>query len=454
MRKLSLSFLLLAPALALASGYAIPNPHPRDLGLCASGVAAQNDAGAAFALPASLSRLDGWSAQLSGGGVNIASTWSDPTGAAGDQDMSKFTPYPIGAVAFGGKAAALGDRGWGVGISFQPFGGAEVHWESDWTGRYRIVKVDRRAYSGVLTGGIEVLPTILRVGGGLVYYYTTEELTQKAYMAPFATNPLNPITGWNPALPDATATLKASGGAFSYDLSAEAQLPNIPLRIAVDYKHKATQTLKGDVSWDGLTPLAQALAQGGVGATAIFINQDVRQKLTIPNTLNVGLSYRVIAPLLVTFTYTFDRWVVYNEDRFTGDTNGAQLALPRNYSNGHTFRGGAEYDVTKPLQLRIGLQRDISGLDESVYSPTLPDASTWGASIGATYKFARGFAVEGGLFYAWFDKVTATNTGLEPQRTLPAGPFVPSPTGTFRGKYDTNALIFTVGVNWTPGAKG
>ncbi len=453
MRKLSLAVLLLAPALALASGYAIPNPHPRDLGLCASGVAAQNDAGAAFALPASLSRLDGWSAQISGGGVNIASTWTDPAGRVGDVDMSKFTPYPIGAVAFGGKAAALGDRGWGVGLSFQPFGGAEVKWPDDWEGRYRIVKVDRRVFSGTLTGGIDALPGWVRLGGGLVYYYTTEKLTQKLWMQAFGFPP-------GPSQPDGNASIDASGGMFSYDLSGEfTPLQNVPLRIAIDYKHKATQTLKGPAEFNGIQPgvaLVPSLA-------AVYTNQDARQKLTIPNTLNIGVAYRIIQPLLATFTYTFDRWVVYNEDRFVGDTNGAQIVLPRNYGNGHTFRGGVEYDLLKKLQVRGALQRDISGLTTDTYSPTLPDASTWGASLGATYKLPNGFGVEGGVFYAWFDRVTSTNNGLEPGfypgivptpgGVLPA-PGVFPPGSTFRGKYDTNALIFTVGVNWTPGAKG
>ncbi len=449
MRKLSFTVLLLAPALALASGYALPNSNPRDLGLCASAVAAQNDSGAAFALPAALSRLDGPSARLSGGGVNVSSKWTDPTGASGKVDESKFTPFPMLSVAYGGKIAALGDRGWGVGVGLEPFGGAIVSWPGDWAGRYRIVKVDRRVFSGVLTGGIEVLPMV-RLGGGLVYYYTTEELSQKAYMAPFASNPANPAT-WNPALPDATGTIKASGGALSYDVSAEVKpLPSLPLTIALDYKHKATQTLKGDVSWDGLTPVAQAL--GASGALPVFVNQDARQKLTIPNTINVGLSYRAVEPLLVTFTYTLDRWVVYDEDRFVGDANGGSVVLARSYRNGYTLRGGVEYDVMPALQARIGLQRDVSGLREEHYSPTLPDASSWAGSIGATYKLARGVSVDAAVFYARMDEVTATNTGLEPQATPPTT-FVPAPTGTFRGTYENSALVFGVSVGWTPGAR-
>jgi long-chain fatty acid transport protein len=447
-RKLLLS-LLAAPSLALASGYALPNTNPRDLGLSASAVAAQNDSGAAFAMPASLSRLDGPSARLSAGAVHILSTWSDPTGAQGDVDMD-IDPTPIGSlsVAYGGKLAALGNRGWGAGLGIQPFGGAIVSWPDDWAGRYRIVDVDRKVFSGVLTGGVEVLPRV-RVGGGLVYYYTTEELSQKAWMAPFAVNPLDPGT-WNLALPDATGTIDVSGGALSFDVSAEIQpLADVPLTVAVDYKHKATQELDGDVSWENLTPVARGLATAGLAP--IFADQDASHTLTVPNTLNIGVAYRVTKPLLVTATYTFDRWVVYDEDRFVG-ANGASIAVERNYSNGHTIRAGAEYDVMPRFQVRAGIQRDVSGLDTDFYSPTLPDASSWAGSLGATYKFGGGLSVDAAVFYAMMDEVTATNTGNEPPASaLLEGEL--SPTRSFRGTYDVSALIYGVSLGWTPGAQ-
>ncbi len=459
MRKL-LALVLAVPSLALASGSALPNSNPRDRGRCAAAVAAPRDSGAAFALPASLSRLSGPSARLSAGGVSVNVSWKDPTGAAADTDAdTNVTAIGTLSVAYGGRLAALGDRGWGVGLGVQPFGGSIVGWPSDWAGRYRIVEVDRQAFSAVLTGGIEVIPRV-RLGGGLVYYYTMEELSQNAWMAPFAgSSPAdigNPAT-WDPALPDAVGTIDANGGALSFDVSAEIQpLADLPLTFAVDYKHKATQDIDGDVSWQNLTPLASAL---GTAGAAPFANMGAGQQLTIPNTLNVGVAYRVTKPLLVTATYTFDRWVVYDKDTFVGD-NGATISVPRNYSNGWTIRGGAEYDVTPMFTVRAGLQRDVSGLDEKYYSPTLPDASSWAGSLGASVKFSRGLSLDAAVFYAMMDEVNVEDpnpatpgTGLEPQINLPAGPFVASPEGTFRGTYDTSALVFGVSLGWTPGAR-
>jgi long-chain fatty acid transport protein len=208
----------------------------------------------------------------------------------------------------------------------------------------------------------------------------------------------------------------------------------------VDYKHEGKQTLEGDLKWSGVPSGVAALAP-------IARDQDVEHEVTVPSSLNVGIAYRVAKPLNLMFTYTFDRWEVYQEDLFVGSEPGAELSVERNYGNGHTFRAGAEYDVSPVLQLRLGVHRDISGLDTDTYSPSLPDASSWAVTAGAGYRFGKGFSVDAGLFYAFMDEVTSTNNGSEPSLGSPL------PTGSFRGTYEIAALIYGLSIGWTPGAK-
>lgn len=460
MRKTTiLAAILLAPSLALASGYALPNTHPKDLAICASGVAAQDDAAAAFANPAALARIQGPSVRLGGGAVTVGGKWTDPTpgatqplytfpggvptpaaGQPGSASLAtQFTPFPDIAVSYGGKISALGDRGWGIGLALQPFGGSVVKWPADWPGRYRITEVDREVFSGTLTAGIEVIPQV-RVGGGFVYYYTTETFKQKLWQQGVSL----PATA---TAPDATAKLGSmTGGALSYDVSLEIDpLKGIPLTLALDYKHKATQDLSGDVAWTDLLP-ALAAAPGQVTSAT-----SAKQTLTIPNTLNVAAAYRVVKPVLVTATFTLDRWVVYDVDQFTGN-NGAQITVPRHYGNGQTYRAGVAWDVLAPLTLRAGLQRDISGLDNRYYSPTLPDASSWGGSLGATFRFLKAFSVDAAAFYARMDTVDVPSSSVGKEPGIPPGGSGLLPTGTFRGSYDPNAFVFSLSVNWQPAA--
>jgi long-chain fatty acid transport protein len=456
-RKTILASLVLAPSLAAASGYSLPNTHPRDLGVCASGVAAQDDAAATFALPAALGRIAGPSVRIGGGLVTVRNDWTDPRpgstvppiGGAPEPGKasltSEWTPFPDIAIAYGGKLEGDPNRGWGVGFSLQPFGGSIVKWPDDWAGRYRITEVDRRVFSGMVGAGIAVVPQV-RIGGGVVYYYTTQKLKQHLWQEAFGG------TGTaTPGYPDATAQLKLSGGAFSYDLSMEVDpVKGLPLTIAVDYKHKATQELAGDVSWSGVSPVLGSPAIGPGNplfplkvATA---TNHATQTLTIPNLLNIGAAYRPVRPVLVTATFTFDRWIVYDTDTFVGNT-GFVITVPRHYRNGQTYRAGVAWDVLEPLTLRAGVQRDVSGLRKEFYSPTLPDASSWGGSLGATVRFAKAFSVDAAAFYAKMDKVTVTAPGTEPGPTTGV-----LPTGTFRGSYEPSAFVFTLSLNWQPRA--
>jgi long-chain fatty acid transport protein len=454
MRKI-FTALFLAPSLALASGYTLPNAHPRDLATCASGVAAQSDAAAAFGLPAALARVQGPSVRLGGGGVTVGVDWTDPTPGATEPPYSptltpalpsepgttsnatQITGFPTIAASYGGKIQAAGNRGWGVGLALQPFGGTIVEWPDDWAGRYRITKVDRQVFSGILAAAIEVIPQV-RLGGGLIYYYTKQTFDQKLWQQGVAL----PATL---AAPDASVKLgKMDGGAFSYDVSIEVNpVKDLPLTLALDYKHKATQDLEGDVTWTGLLPPLAAAPGQITSATS------AKEQLTIPNLLNIGVSYRVAKPVLVMATFTFDRWVVYDADHFTGN-NGSTFTVPRNYSNGQTYRAGVAWDALDVLTLRAGLQRDVSGLDKANYSPTLPDASSWGGSLGATFKFAKAFSVDAAGFYANMDKIDVPSPGKEPG--IPPGGSGLLPTGAFRGSYDTHAWVFSASVNWQPGA--
>src|SRR5260370_16567783 len=63
----------------------------------------------------------------------------------------------------------------GLGAGFTVPGGGYVFWPGNWTGNGEIITVDRKVFGFYLTGGIQVLPQ-LRLGGGLVYYPTTEQL--------------------------------------------------------------------------------------------------------------------------------------------------------------------------------------------------------------------------------------------------------------------------------------
>jgi long-chain fatty acid transport protein len=401
MRKLALLVLALAPVASLANGYDVPNVNARDLSMVGSLVADQRDAAAAFQNPAALSRIEGLNLSLSAAMLDLENTWLSPDESTSHSMLFRPAPPPSLFVSYGGK---LAERGWGVGFGMNIPAGGNVFWPEDWDGRYKIISVDRKVYALYLTGGYEVLPW-LRVGGGAVYYRTTEKLTQD----------MSVLTS------DVRAELATSGGALSYDLSAEVAIPGVPVTVGIDYKHQAVQKLEGSAHFKDVPPeLAQSIA-----------DQDAKHTLTYPNALHVGAAWRVVKPVLVTAEWSWNRYAVYTEDRFEG-SKGITVVVPRDYGNGYTFRVGAEWQVMPQLQVRAGVLRDHSGQKIENYSPSLPDADTWAFGLGGGWAFSPDLQVNLGLFYAPFDEVEVTSAeGLQ-------------------GSYTASAFITSIGVVWKP----
>jgi long-chain fatty acid transport protein len=420
MRKYLLAPALLLPGLALANGYNAPNTNTRDLGLADSARAAQFSAAAAYANPAALAGLEGLNLSLAISLFDIRNEWHGPGGAeaanagvSGEMSASmKFHPVlpPAFFVAYGGK---VGEHGWGIGAGWNIVGGGNIFWPDDWAGRFRIVQVDRKIHGFYLTGGLEIMKGV-KLGGGLVYYRTSEALLQG----------VNFITSEGQA--EGQAELVASGGALSYDISAlVTPIEGFPLTLGLDYKHQGVQKLTGNAHFSNV-PAAFATSPA-------LQDQAVTHVLTVPNVLNLGAAYRVVPRLLVTAGFTFDRYVVYPRDVFAGDL-GASVIVNRNYRNGVTYRLGGEFTATPKLTVRAGVLRDVSGLDTDNYSPTLPDSNAWAGALGATWAFTPDLALDAAVWYVHLDEVTATNTGPFPQ--------------AFPGRYNPQAFIYSLAVTW------
>ncbi len=416
MRKHLLAPALLLPGLALANGYNLPNTNTRDLGLADSARAAQFSAAAVYANPAALAGLEGLNLSLGLSLLDLRNDWHGPGGAeaaaagvSGEMNASmKFHAAfpPAFFVAYGGK---VGNHGWGIGTGWNIVGGGNVFWPDDWAGRFRVVQVDRKIHAFYFTGGVEVVKGI-KLGGGLVYYRTSEDLIQ----------------GINFVASEGQVELAASGGAVSYDLSAlVTPIEGFPLTIGLDYKHQGVQKLTGDAHFSNV-PAAFA-------TSPILQDQAVTHFLTVPNVLNVGAAYRVVPRLLVTAGFTFDRYVVYPQDVFAGDL-GATVIVNRKYRNGVTYRLGGELTATPKLTVRAGVLRDVSGLDKDAYSPSLPDSNAWAGGLGATWAFTPDVALDAAVWYAHLDEVTATDTGPFPQ--------------AFPGRYNPQAFIYSLAVTW------
>ncbi len=401
--RILIAALLLAPAAALAGAYAIPNESARDLALSQSNVASQTDADAAHFNPAALAGQKGLALSASLEMLYNMTDWSDPT--LGSASLKTHLNWPPQLAAAYGNELPNG-MPYGVGLSLMLPGGGSLIWPQNWPGAGRIQTVDQKVWLSQLSAGIQPHP-LFKFGASLLYYRVQEKLEQQ----------LNFLSSTG------SAALGLAGGAFTYEVAAQFQAPNdVPLTVAVDYKHQAPMELSGNAHFTDVP----------ANFTSALQDQNATEHITAPNVLYVGAAYDVVPNVRVTGSWNLERWKSYTSDTYVGD-KGLVITVPRNYNNAWIYRFGGEW--TKPsflpaLTLRGGFLRSISNQPTDTISPTLTDASSWAVSVGAGYEFIPGLRADVGYQHAWFDTVTAT--GIE----------------AFPGSYKTKVDLVSLGVTW------
>src|SRR3954471_16778419 len=265
------ALLFLAPAAAFAGAYAIPNENARDLALSQSNVASQNGPEAAHFNPAALAGQKGFAISASLELLYNITDWSDPTlGASTLKSHLNFPPEL--AVSYGNELP--NGMPYGVGLSVMLPGGGSLLWPTNWPGAARIQTVDQKVWLTQFSAGIQPHP-MFKFGGSLLYYRVQEKLEQQ----------LNFISSTG------SAALGLAGGALSYEVSAQFQAPNdIPLTVAVDYKHQAPLELTGNAHFSNVPATFTSSLQ----------DQGVTEHITAPNVLYAGLAYDVVQNVKVT----------------------------------------------------------------------------------------------------------------------------------------------------------
>jgi long-chain fatty acid transport protein len=397
--------LLLAPATALAGAYAIPTQSPRDLALQQSATAEQHGPEAVMNNLAALAGQEGVSIAAAVQMIDNVTDWSDPT--LGSESTLTHPVYPpTAALAWGGK---LGNgMPYGLGAGFVVGGGGSMFWPESWAGSTRIQEVDQRFFHA-RGGGAIGLGKGFKLGAAVVFYRITETLSQEVNFVS--------STGM--------AEVGLAGNGWSWAASAEWQVPGIPLKLGVDYRHQGDLTLEGSAHFTDVPPPYQTVLQ----------DQGATQKTTVPSEFFVGASWTFAPGLRLMGAYSFENWSVYQSDTFVGD-KGFTVTVPRDYNDAWVYRLGSEWENpswAKPLSLRLGIQRSVSEQPTDTISPSLSDASSWGFSAGAGWQITPSFRVDAAYMLALLDEVTATGSEA------------------FPGTYSTTVHFLALGVTWRSG---
>jgi len=402
MRKLLLaSITVLAPAAAHAGGYNLPNANARTLALSQSDLADQRGAQALLLNPAALAGQLGLDFSGNFEWLTNRTDWSDPNLGEASLKFHFNTPIAV-ALSFGDRLS--NGMQWGVGVGVHtPYGGS-LHWPKGWAGQESVQSVDQKVFA--ITAGAGFQPVKwLSIGGAYIRYQGSEELHQS----------VNYVDHYG------DAGIALSGGDDTFMLSAQIDVPKIPLRIAGSYKHKAIADIDGNAHFEDVPPAFSTLLH----------DQPVTSNIKLPSEFHVGAAYALTPRLSVMATFTEELWSIYHDDTFVGST-GFTVTVPRDYKDAQVYRLGVEWEHVPFLQaltLRVGGLRSISPQPSDTVSPSLTDGDSWAVSAGVGCDVGSSVRIDLGYQHAFFDNV------------MSSGP------ETLDGSYDTDVDELSLGVN-------
>ncbi len=180
------------------------------------------------------------------------------------------------------------------------------------------------------------------------------------------------------------------------------------LLIGINYKAKMPVNVTGKVDLytiDSETGNTTELGIEPTGATT---------KITLPDSINVGIGYSGIKNLVVEMSFSYTRWESYNTIELSFDKElGGQtsLTLNKNWHNNWTIRLGAEYTIQNKLYLRGGFLMDSTPVPDESVDMSLPESIKRGPSFGIGYRFGH-LRIDGFYFYVVNNKRTITNPDI------------------------------------------
>lgn len=235
------------------------------------------------------------------------------------------------------------------------------------------------------------------------------------------------------------------------------------LRSEMDMKVK-----KGDaaVSYDA-SPFLQNVLRESLDEMS---STNFSASMPCPYVFTVGAAYRPLGNLEIAADVQLNGWASYDylDIKFAGLSKFDQK-IKKNYRDAMTFHLGAQWGVTKKLDLRAGLMIDLSPCDTDYYNPETPAMTKIEPSIGLTFRPTKRLAIDLAFMYikgmgvkgatgridqksfaqAYSTAVDKYNSVVTPLG-LPAYPKADVPeTVDFKADYAVHAIVPAIGLSYS-----
>jgi long-chain fatty acid transport protein len=389
-------------------------------------------AGRQLVVSASLPVLFAEFARIDGGGETLA-----PTSASA-------APIPIPAV-FYSDDFGLRDVSFGVGV-FAPTA-LSLSWSDavDAPTRYSLITMDGTALLHLGLGAAwRPIPALsVGLGAQLVVGGFRAVTTLSACDRVICSQPENPDFDARAEIDLSPVAAPTFGAGLTYDAG----------RVRLGASIQTGYALSGEATMRVRVPSAAifdgARVDGDRGALS----------LDMPWILRAGVEVRPIGELRVEASAVAELWssqrdlTVIPRDVWLrnvtaiGDYEVGPVTIPRAMRDTLSLRLGGEYRAGT-VALRAGLSYENGAFDDATLSPLTLDSDRWMPSVGASVELTRAVHVDAAFVYVAMRDRQVRNSAV-PQ-VNPIRPPPADPVYVGNGDYAMDAVVFALGLRWTP----
>jgi long-chain fatty acid transport protein len=423
-----LALALSAARPAAAGGILLYEFGTAEVGLAAAGYAARaQDASTAFTNPAGMTRLEGTQA-LAGGQLmwfsNRFSAGDGTSPGVGSEDGGRA----IGANGFVPGAGAFFTRNlapdlW-VGFSVAGNFGSIIDYDDNWVGRYRVQQATLL--------GVQFVPSIayrvndkLSIGAGLnaVYGIFDQKVAINNVVPSSADGGLE--------LDDKTWGFGGNVGLL-YEVSPST-------RVGLTWTSQVDLDFDSPARFSGLGPALSALL-----ASRGLLDANLSIGTKIPQQVMASVASRIDDRWSVLGNVGWQQWSKFGQVEVGIDNSLDPVALTKSLPFKDTWHVavGAQYRLSDPWTLNMGIAYDSGFQEGDTVSPLLPVNAAWRFGVGGEQQVSKSlkWGVAGELLYGGSLDVNLV-TQLPP---------VLGGRGNLTGSYDnTTSLVVSVYGNWS-----
>ncbi len=217
---------------------------------------------------------------------------------------------------------------------------------------------------------------------------------------------------------------------------------NDKITIGASYKSKMDMKVKaGDAKVSYNIP-NETVAGVVKSKLNLLNNTNFAAQLPAVAQLTFGVCYKPIKQLTLAFDAQMSSWSAYDELAidFVGLDAPFDQKLTKKYSDAWAFRLGAQYNLTKRLDLRAGFIVDTTPVNENYFNPETPGMTRYEPTVGLSFRPLENLSVDFAFTYI---------AGDSRKGSIESTDFLTGQTNKFTAEYDLEAFIPAIGLSYS-----